>query len=87
VLWWILLGALIAGVVILVLTVSLLAKRLRPLGRAVRRLRLRAEQAERMQEKIVTVQQNVDVLQRGMVEATARAERLTSRPPSSAEWP
>jgi type II secretory pathway component PulM len=78
---WIVVGAIVLGVVILVVSVMALLGRLRPLNDANRRLRIRLEQAERLQAKVETLQQNMLAMQAPMAEAAERAEKLSSRHP------
>jgi type II secretory pathway component PulM len=78
---WIVVGAIVLGVVILAASVGALLGRLRPLNDANRRLRIRLEQAERLQAKVETLQQNMLAMQAPMAEAAERAEKLSGRRP------
>jgi hypothetical protein len=72
--WWIVAGVVVLGVVLLGAVVAAVLGRLRPLERAVRRLMLRAEQAQGLQVKIETVQARSLELQ-AMVEHVTTRER------------
>jgi hypothetical protein len=74
--WWIVAGVVVLGVLLLAAVVAAVLGRLRPLERAVRRLMLRAEQAQGLQAKIETVQARSLELQARVEEATARADLL-----------
>jgi len=74
--WWIVAGVVVLAVVLLAAVVSVVLGRLRPLERAVRRLMLRAEQAQGLQAKIETVQERSLQLQARVEQVTAR-----ERPP------
>jgi len=74
--WWIVAGVVVLAVVLLAAVVSVVLGRLRPLERAVRRLMLRAEQAQGLQVKIETVQERSLQLQARVEQVTAR-----ERPP------
>ena len=78
---WIVVGAIVLGVVILAVSIMVVLGRLRPLNDANRRLRIRLEQAEKLQAKVETLQQNMLAIQAPMAEAAERAEKLTSRRP------
>ena len=77
--WWIVAGLVVLALVLLVAVLMALAGHLRPLERAVRRLRLRAEQAQHLQTNLLAVQEQMVELQRSVEEATARAERVKAR--------
>jgi hypothetical protein len=72
---WIVIGAIVLGVLILGLSLAALAGRLRPLERAGRRIRLRADEAERLQVKLAETQKLMEALQEPAAEAAARAEK------------
>lgn len=73
---WIVIGAIVLGVLILGASLASLAGRFRPLDRAGRRLRLRADEAERLQAKLAVTQARMEALQGPLAEAAARAEGL-----------
>ena len=72
-------GAIVLGVLILVASVARVVGRLRPLRDANRRLRIRLEQAVRLQAKVENLQQNMVAMQQPLAEAAERAENLASR--------
>lgn len=74
--WWIVGGVVLLALVLLVVVLLVVAGHLRPLERAVRRLRLRAEQAEGLQTKLATIQQQLADLQTGVDEVTARTAQM-----------
>jgi hypothetical protein len=74
--WWIVAGVLVLAVVVLAAAVAALLGRLRPLKRAVRRLMLRAEQAQGLQTKIETLQERSVELQARVEETTTRTDHL-----------
>ena len=74
--WWIVAGVVVLAVVLLAAVVAAVLGRLRPLERAVRRLMLRAEQAQGLQVKIETVQARSLELQARVEEATTRADHI-----------
>jgi hypothetical protein len=76
---WIVVGAIVLGVLILAAAVARVVGRLRPLRDANRRLRIRLEQAEKLQGKVETLQQNMLAMQQPLAEAAERAENLASR--------
>ena len=76
---WIVVGAIVLGVVILAAAVTAVVGRLHPLANAARRARLRAEDAQRLQAKIEALQASVLAIQEPAAEAAARIERLTHR--------
>ena len=77
---WIVLGAVVLGVLILAAAVMTLLGRLRPLATATRRLRLRAEDAQRLQAKVGRLQEAMLAMQEPAEEAERRIERLTHQP-------
>jgi uncharacterized protein YlxW (UPF0749 family) len=74
--WWIAGGVALLALVVLVVVVLAVAGHLRPLERAMRRMRLRAEQAEGLQTKLLTLQEQLTELQQGVEQAAARSERV-----------
>jgi hypothetical protein len=76
--WWIVLGVLLLAVVLLVASVFTVAGRVRPLRRAMRRLKIRAEQAQRLELRSQNLQTSLAELQGKLEEAASRAERLRS---------
>jgi hypothetical protein len=72
---WVVVGAIVLGVVILVAAVGAVAGRVPPLADAGRRLRLRSEQAQRLQVKAEALQQHMADLQLKVAETAARAEQ------------
>ena len=70
--WWIVAGVVVLAVVLVAAVVSVVLGRLRPLERALRRLMLRAEQAQGLQAKIETVQER-------SLQVQARVEQVTAR--------
>ncbi len=78
---WIVLGAIVLAVLILLGAGAVLGRRLRPLERATRRLRLRGEQAQRLQVTLAELQSRVEALGSAAEEAVARAEALRARRP------
>jgi type II secretory pathway component PulM len=78
---WIVVGAIVLGVVVLAASVMVVLGRLRPLNDANRRLRIRLEQAEKLQAKVETLQQNMLSMQAPMAEAAERAQKLANRRP------
>jgi hypothetical protein len=69
---WIVVIVVVVAVVLLAAVLSSLAGRLRPLQRAVRRLNLRAEQAEGLRTRALGLQQQAENL-RDVMEKTAAA--------------
>ena len=76
--WWIALAVVLVALVLLVASVYVVAGRIRPLRRAVRRLRIRAEQAQRLQRRGLALRSSVEELQVKAAEAAARADQLRS---------
>jgi hypothetical protein len=76
--WWIALAVVLVGLVLLVASVFVVAGRVRPLRRAVRRLRIRADQARRLQRRGLALRSSAEELQAKLAEAAAKAERLRS---------
>ena len=74
--WWIAAGVVVLALALFVAVLVSLAGHLRPLARAVRRLGLRAEQAQRLQTTLLAVQGQMVDLQRSVEEAAARVERV-----------
>jgi hypothetical protein len=79
---WIVVGAIVLGVLILVAAVLAAVSRVRPLFAARRRLGLRSEQAQRLQTKVAALQENVAALQGGLAETAARAEAIRRSEPT-----
>jgi hypothetical protein len=73
---WIVIGAIVLGVLILGTSLAILAGRFRPLDRAGRRLKLRADEAERLQANLAVTQERMEALQVPLAEAPARGEGL-----------
>jgi len=63
VIWWILLGGFVLGVIVLVLAALPLVGRLSTLRRALRRLQLRAEEAQALQVNAEELQQRLEALE------------------------
>jgi predicted RNase H-like nuclease (RuvC/YqgF family) len=76
--WWIVLGVLLLALLVLVASLYTVAGRVRPLRRAMRRLKIRAEQAQRLERRSRNLQTSVAELQTKLEEAAGRAERLRS---------
>jgi uncharacterized protein YlxW (UPF0749 family) len=76
--WWIAGGVALLALVVLIVVLLAVAGHLRPLERAMRRLRLRAEQAEGLQTKLLTMQERMTELQTSVEQAATRAERVKS---------
>jgi outer membrane murein-binding lipoprotein Lpp len=76
---WIVVGAIVLGVLILAASVAAVVGRLHPLANAARRARLRAEDAQRLQAKIEALQQSVLAIQEPAAKAAERIERITHR--------
>jgi hypothetical protein len=76
--WWIALAVVLVALVLLVASVYVTAGRVRPLRRAMRKLRIRVDQAERLQRRGLALQSSAAQLQAKAAEAAARAERLRS---------
>ncbi len=74
--WWIVAGVVIVAIVVLVAVVMALMGHVRPLRRAVRRLRLRTEQAETLQGKLEGVAERATALEGRVAEATTRLEQI-----------
>ena len=74
--WWIVTGVVILAIVALVAVVGALMGHVRPLRRAVRRLRLRTEQAEKLQGKLAGVADRATALEARVAEATTRLEQI-----------
>jgi hypothetical protein len=77
--WWIAAGVVAVALGGLVVAVLALLGHLAPLNRAVRRLDLRVEQAERMQGRIDGLQQTLVGMQERLEQTTVLVER--ARPP------
>jgi hypothetical protein len=75
VVWWIVSGVLLLTVVVFAVVLATLGGRLRPLRRAVGRLRLRAEEAEKLQTKVMAVQERALDLAERVEEVSAAAQR------------
>ena len=76
--WWIALAVVLVTLVLLVTSVYVTAGRIRPLRRAMRKLRIRVDQAERLQRRGLALQSSAEALQVKVAEAAARAEQLRS---------
>jgi len=76
--WWIALAVVLVALVLLVASVYVTAGRVRPLRRAMRKLRIRVDQAERLQRRGQALQSSAEALQAKVAEAAARAEQLRS---------
>jgi HAMP domain-containing protein len=76
---WIVLGTVALGVAVLWVSVVAVLNRLRPLRRAVRRLALRAEQAERLQTRLDELNDRLARLDDPLAEAALRSRGLTGR--------
>jgi len=76
--WWIALAVVLVALVLLVTSVYVTAGRIRPLRRAMRKLRIRVDQAERLQRRGLALQSSAEALQVKVAEAAARAEQLRS---------
>jgi biopolymer transport protein ExbB/TolQ len=74
--WWIVVGVVVVALVLLVSSLFALAGHVRPLRRALRRLRIRGEQAQRLQRRSDKLRTSLEGLQVKVEEAAARAERL-----------
>lgn len=73
---WIVVGAIVLGLLLLVVVVLAVISRVRPLAAAGRRLQLRGEQAARLQAKVATLQETMAGLEAGLAETAAMAERV-----------
>jgi hypothetical protein len=69
---WIVVGLLVLAVLVLVAAGLAVAGRVRPLVDATRRLRLRAEQAERLQGRVQALQETVAALQEQAAQTAGR---------------
>ena len=81
---WIVVGVVALAILFLVAVMAALAGRLRPLARALGRLRVRAEQAQGLESKVTAMQERALVLQGNLEEITAGTDRLRrsrERPP------
>jgi outer membrane protein TolC len=76
--WWIALAVVLVGLVLLAVSVFVTAGRVRPLRRAVRRLRIRVDQAQRLQRRGLALRSSAEQLRAKVAEAAAKAERLRS---------
>jgi hypothetical protein len=76
--WWVVTGVVAVALVLLVSCLVALAGHVRPLRRALRRLRVRAEQAQRVQRRSDNLRTSLEGLAAKVDEAAARAERLRS---------
>jgi hypothetical protein len=74
--WWILAGVVLVALVLLFACLAALAGRVRPLRRAMRRLMVRADQAQRLQRRGETLRTSVAGVQTKLQEAVGRAEQL-----------
>jgi hypothetical protein len=73
--WWMAAGVVVLALALFVAVLVSLAGHLRPLARAVHRLRLRAEQAQRLQTALLAVQGQLVDLQRSAEEAEVSRRR------------
>ena len=71
-------GVVLVALALLAVCLMALAGRVRPLRRAMRRLRIRAEQAERLQRRSAKLESSLLAVRSQVEEAAARAERLRS---------
>jgi hypothetical protein len=76
--WWIVGGVVLVALALLIASVMALAGHVRPLRRALRRLRIRAEQAERVQRRSLKLQTSLALVRAQLEEAAERAERMRS---------
>ena len=76
--WWIALAVVLVGLVLLVASVYVVSGHIRPFRRAVRKLRIRADQAQRLQRRGLALRSSAEELQAKLAEAAAKAERLRS---------
>jgi uncharacterized membrane protein YcjF (UPF0283 family) len=74
--WWIAAGVVVVAIVVLVAVLQVLAGHFRPLRRALRRLQWRSEEAQRLQQKMVGVQEQLVALQVEAEKAAGQAEAL-----------
>lgn len=81
--WWIVLGVAVLAVVAFGASVMSLMGRFRPLERSLRRLRLRAEQAERLQTKVFAVRERMAQLRSSVEETQRRRARHHPAPPDA----
>ena len=72
--WWIAGGIALFALLVLALVLMIVAGHLAPLERAMRRLRLRAEQAEGLQTTLLEMQGRMTELQRSVDQATVRVK-------------
>jgi len=79
VIWWIVAGIVVGGLVLLGLVVSAVLRRLRPLSRAMRRLRIRLEDGEKLQAGAADLQERATELQSLVERAQGRAEHLRTQ--------
>ena len=79
VIWWIVGGLLVLGLVLVVLVVATVLGHLRPLRRALRRQRLHLEQAQKLQARVEALQDATAELESKMELAQERSERLRAR--------
>ena len=77
--WWIVVGLVVGGVVLLAAVVALVMGHLRPFNRAMRGLQLRSEQAQKLQARVTDLQERSVDLQSKVDLVTTRAERLRRR--------
>ncbi len=74
--WWIVAGVIALAVVIAVTAVASVVGRLRPLERALRRLTLRAEQAQGLQASLDELRQRVEAVAPAAQQAAEHAQRV-----------
>ncbi|HEX6873625.1 MAG TPA: hypothetical protein VF163_21210 [Micromonosporaceae bacterium] len=73
--WLIVIATVVLGLAVLIAAASSVAGRMRPLRRSVFRLRLRAEQAQRIQTRTTAVQERALAIQASLDETAARWEQ------------
>lgn len=71
--WWILLGGLVVGIIVLVLAVWPVLARLPALRRALDQLQRRAEEAEALQSRMESLQEHLERLEREIPARPARS--------------
>ena len=76
--WWIALAVVLVALVLLVTSVFVVAGRVRPLRRAMRKLRIRVDQAQRLQRRGLALRSSAEALQAKVADAAAKAEQLRS---------
>jgi hypothetical protein len=76
--WWIALAVVLVALVLLVTSLLVTGGRVRPLRRAMRKLRIRVDQAQRLQRRGLALRSSAEALQAKVAEAAAKAEQLRS---------